>query len=193
MLEEDLPFGKLARKVVWENFNIDLKLLRYSIFQVFIQLSIAVKESELVWTLGLWLGFIFLRRSCLRRIDLRSRLSVLSWGWRHFQLVTDSNLLHEHQNFVNPGDVFLDFGDIVHQYGSLDTFSCFKPLHNASVLIPNIPLNHLLHRFYFIESVIKSNDLADELSSLWHQAILNLLVYCFKSEPEGFIDITYAR
>ena len=149
----------------------------------------------MVGALGLWLGFSFLRRSSLCRIstNLRGGLSVLNLGLIHFHLVADCDLLHEHQNFVDPGDVFLYFCDIVHQYGSLDTYSCFKPLHNASVLIPNIPLNHTLHRFYFIESVVKSNDLADELSSLWHQAILNLLVYCFKSEPEGFVDITYAR
>ena len=108
-------------------------------------------------------------------------------------MVTDRDLLHEHQNFVDPGDVFLYFSDIVHQYGSLDTFSCLKSLHDSSVLIPNIPLNYTLHRFYFIKSVVKSDDLADELGPFWYQLVLNLLVYFFKSEPEGFIDSTYAR
>ena len=40
--------------------------------------------------------------------------------------------------------------------------------------------------------MIKSDDLADELRSLWHQAILNLLVYCFESEPEGLVHVAYA-
>ena len=69
VLEEDLSLGKFTRQVVRENFDIDLKLLSYSIFQVFIQLSIAVKESKLVWTCRLWLGFIFLHWRNLSRVS----------------------------------------------------------------------------------------------------------------------------
>ena len=48
MLEEDLTLGKFARKVIREDIDIDLELLRYRIFQVLVQLSVAVKETELV-------------------------------------------------------------------------------------------------------------------------------------------------
>ena len=73
VLEEDLTLGKFARKVIREDIDIDLELLRYRIFQVLVQLSVAVKETELVGASWLRPSFRFLSRSSLGRISASLR------------------------------------------------------------------------------------------------------------------------
>lgn len=54
MLEQDLALSQLSWQVIWENFNVDLELLRHSVLQVLVQLAIPIQKSELVWSsLGL--------------------------------------------------------------------------------------------------------------------------------------------
>ena len=104
-------------------------------------------------------------------------------------MASSRNILHEHENFVNPSNILLHFSNVVLQDRSFDTFSRFEPLHHASVFIPNVSLNDLFHSFDFVETVVKSDNLADKLGPFWHQTLMNLLVHLVKSVTEGLFDV----
>lgn len=82
----------------------------------------------------------------------------------------------------------MDFSDIVLKNCKFDTFCRPQPLHNGSIFVSNIFFNNSLNRFDFIEPVVKSNNLSNELSSLWDQALMNIPVDSIKTIPEGVIN-----
>ena len=56
VLKEDLSLSQLSWEIVWEDIDFDLKLLRNSILNVLIQLSVSVQEAKLIWASSLLLG-----------------------------------------------------------------------------------------------------------------------------------------
>jgi len=76
--------------------------------------------------------------------------------------------------------------------GWLYTFSASESLHDSGVLISYVPLNHALDSFDFVKTMVESDNLTYELSSLWHQTLVNWSVDCFESVSEGLLYIAYA-
>ena len=60
VLKEDLSLSQLSWEIVWEDIDFDLKLLRNSILNVLIQLSVSVQEAKLIWSSSLLLGLWYL-------------------------------------------------------------------------------------------------------------------------------------
>ena len=121
-----------------------------------------MKEAELVWTLVLLVACCRAMRSCCCRRVCGCLLAIAS-----------SDLLHEHQDLVDPRNVLLDFSNVMLEHSSFDTLCTPKSLHDAGVLISNIPLNYALDSFNFVQAVVKSNYLTDQLGSLGHEVLVD--------------------
>ena len=106
--------------------------------------------------------------------------------------VTHSDLFHEHENLVDPGDILLHLRDIMLQHGSFNTLSTPESLHDPRVLVSNVPLNHRLHRLDFIEPMVKADDLTNELGALGYQRVVDRLVDRFKTVAERLFHIADA-
>ena len=75
---------------------------------------------------------------------------------------------------------------------SLDTLSASEPLHDTSILVSDITLNHTLHSFNLVQSVVKAHDLADKLCSFRDQTCVNSLVDGLKSVSESLFHVADA-
>ena len=76
--------------------------------------------------------------------------------------------------------------------GCLAPFSTSEPFHNSSILVPNVSLNNALHSLNFVETVVKSDDLTDQLGTLRHQILVNRLIDSLKSIPKGLLHVADA-
>jgi hypothetical protein len=74
---------------------------------------------------------------------------------------TDRDFFHEHENLVDPSDIFLNLSDIVLEYSCFHTLSASQALHNACIFISDISFNDILDSFNLIKTVIEAHDLAD--------------------------------
>ena len=74
------------------------------------------------------------------------------------------------------------------EHRQFDSLSRSESLHDGCILISDILFNDSFDRFYFVKSVIKSDDLTDELGSLRHQTLVNSLVDSIKAVPESIIN-----
>jgi len=54
------------------------------------------------------------------------------------------------------------------EHRRLDTLCAPEALHDACVLVPDVALDDVLNRFDFVETVVESHDLANELGALGH-------------------------
>ena len=106
-------------------------------FNVLVQLSVTMEEPKLVWATVRWCS-----GSCVDTIHLL------------LTLVGISDLLHEHQDFVDSRNVFLNLCNIVLQDSRFDSFRTFQPLHDPSVLIADVPLYHSLNGLDLLKSVV---------------------------------------
>ena len=55
------------------------------------------------------------------------------------------------------------------QHSQLDTFSSSESFRDSSILILDIFVDNSLHSLDLIQSVVKSDNLSNELSSLWNK------------------------
>ena len=78
------------------------------------------------------------------------------------------------------------------QDGGFDALSAPKSLHDPGVLVPNVPLNHRLHRLDFIEPMVQPDDLADELGALGDERVMDRLVDRFKTVAERLLYVADA-
>ena len=76
--------------------------------------------------------------------------------------------------------------------GRFDSLGRSQSLHNACILIANVPFNHVLHCFYLIKTMVKSDYLADELGAFRHQTVVDVLIDGFKSVTESFFHVAYS-
>ena len=75
------------------------------------------------------------------------------------------------------------------EHSRFDSLSRSESLHNACILIANVPFNHILHCFNLIETVIKTDYLADELGTFRHETAMDVFIDCFKSVTESFFHV----
>jgi len=83
----------------------------------------------------------------------------------------------------------LHLSDVVLENSCLDAFSTSQSLHNSGILVSDIALDHVLNSFYFIEAVVKSHDLANQLRSLRHQTSVNRLVHGLEAISKGLLHV----
>ena len=105
------------------------------------ELSVAVQKPNLIWPtsfLLLWLGAC---RFCGVKL-----LVLLGGPCGYF--------LHEHENLINPCNVPLNLCDVMLEYCRFDALSTPQALHDASILVADVPLDNSLDRFNFIEPVV---------------------------------------
>jgi len=162
VFEESTSLCQLSREIVGENVNLNLELLGNSIFDVFVDLTVLVQEPNDVGA------------------ALRHK-GRLVWG------TTRGHIFHSHQNLVDTGDVLLDLCYVVLQDSHLDTLSAPKALHDGTILVSNVFLNHILEGLYLIDSVVKSNDLRDKLSTLGYNTCVNGSVNQVETGTESFL------
>ena len=123
---------------------------------VLAKLSVSVQKPNLIWPayfLFLWLGTC---RFCEVKL-----LVLLGSPGGYF--------LHEHQYLVDPGYIPLDFCDVMLEYCCFDTLSTTQALHDACIFIANVSFNYSFDGFNFIEPMVKSNDLSNQLGPLWNK------------------------
>ena len=102
-------------------------------FDVLVQLSVAMKECILIWACLDLFSFVY----CIIKCCLHS-------------LASGGDLLHEHEDFINSCDVCLNLGDVMLQDRCFDAFCTFESLHDSSVLVADISLNHSLDSLDFV-------------------------------------------
>lgn len=144
MFHKYAPLRQLTRKIVRQHVDLNLEVLCDRILDVLVQLSVFVKELELVraeWLLN------------------RSR----------FCWVATDNFLHTHQYFIDAGYILLNLSYIVLQNGKLDALCGLQPRHNGSILIAYILINNALDRLDFVEAMVKSYYLTNKLRALRHE------------------------
>ena len=144
-------------------------MLCYRVLDVVVQLTILVQEMERV------------RAERLKAV-------IHDFLGRDFVLITRSNFFHSHQYLIYPGDVFLDFSNIMLKHRQLDPLSRPQPLHDSGILVPDVFFYNSLNSFNLIKSVIQPHDLAYQLGSFWHQRLMDILVHSVESVPESLID-----
>ena len=101
-------------------------------------------------------------------------------------LVPACYVLHSHENLIDSSDILLNLSNIMLQNSELDTLCASKSFHNSSVFVPDIFVNDALNCLDLVDSMIKSHDLTNQLSSLGHQAVMNRSIDDVKSVSKGF-------
>ena len=105
----------------------------------------------------------------------------------HVRLASSRNILHCHQYLVNPCDVLLHLRDVMLQHSHLDSLGTPNSFHNCSVLIADVLFDNILQSINFVDSMIQSNDLRDQLGPLGHDAGMDRTVNKVESVAEGFV------
>jgi len=98
------------------------------------------------------------------------------------------DFLHGHQDFVDPGYVFLEFCDVVLKHSVLNSLSRSQPFHDSSVLVPDVLLDDALDCLDLLESVVDRAYLRNELSSFGHECLVDRPVDEVEPDPEGLFD-----
>jgi hypothetical protein len=64
------------------------------------------------------------------------------------------NIFHGHQDLIDAGNVFLHFSDIMLENSHLNTFSTPQALHDSTILVSDVLLDHILEGLNLVDSVI---------------------------------------
>jgi hypothetical protein len=67
---------------------------------------------------------------------------------------TCSHILHGHQDLIDAGDVFLDLSDVMLKDSHLNAFSTSQALHDGTILVSDVLLDHILEGLNLVDSVI---------------------------------------
>ena len=71
----------------------------------------------------------------------------------------------------------------------LNAFCASEPLHDTGILVSNIALNHVFNCFNLVKSVVQAHYLTDQLSALWHQAVMDGLIHSLETVAESLLHI----
>lgn len=170
MLEEDASLGQFTGQIIGHDINLHLELLGDGVLDVLVELPVPVQEPNEVGALV----------SHLTHATHHHAHSLLLLG------AASSDVLHGHEYLVDAGDVLLDFGDVVLEHGHLDALGTAQSLHDRSVLVPDVLLDHALQGLHLVDPVVQTHDLGDQLRSLWHYTRMDRSVYQVKTGAEGF-------
>ena len=74
------------------------------------------------------------------------------------------------------------------EYGKFDTFCRSEALLDSGVLVLDVLIDYTLDGLDLIQTMIKSHNLTDELSSLWNKTGVNLSVDLVKAVFESLVN-----
>jgi hypothetical protein len=64
------------------------------------------------------------------------------------------HILHGHQDLIDAGDVFLYLRDVMLKDSHLNAFSTSQALHDGTILVSDVLLDHILEGLNLVDSVI---------------------------------------
>lgn len=186
VVHEHASLSQLPRQVVGQDVYVNFEVLGDSVLNIVVDLSVFMQKLQLIRSKRQRILLLHRSRWLSTRVSTGRKADVLQLLL--LLRVARGNLLHGHEDFVNPSDVLLNFSNVILQHRQFDSLGRLESGHDSSVFITNVLLYDTLYSFDLIKAVVKPHDLSDKLRSLWDQALVDVSIYCIKSILECVFD-----